>query len=154
MRCAFHKLGPSNEEGNPPVKQHCPLIPLIAILALTMAASGCMTMARGTTEEVRIESNPTGAAIVVVKDGVTFDECSATPCTVTLKRKTPPFLVTFAKDGCQSQTLVLERKHATGKGLAGNLLGVGGVVGMGVDAASGAAYSITPNPLVANLDCG
>lgn len=124
----------------------------ILIVAL-MTASGCMTMARGTTEEVRIASNPVGASIVVVKDGVTFDECSATPCTVTLKRKSPPFLVTFAKDGCQSQTLTLERDHATGKGLAGNLLGAGGVVGLGVDAASGAAYSIKPNPLVANLDC-
>ena len=124
------------------------------VVAATMAVSGCMTMARGTTEEVRIESNPVGASVVVAKDGVSFDECSATPCTVTLKRKSPPFLVTFAKDGRQSATLVLERDHATGKGVAGNLLGLGGVVGLGVDAASGAAYSIKPNPLVANLDCG
>ena len=123
------------------------------LIAALMTASGCMTMTRGTTEEVRIASNPVGASIVVTKDGVTFDECSATPCTVTLKRKSPPFLVMFAKDGCQSQTLTLERDHATGKGLAGNLLGAGGVVGLGVDAASGAAYSIKPNPLVANLDC-
>ena len=112
-----------------------------------------MSMARGTTEEVRIESNPAGAAVVVAKDGANFAECSATPCAVTLKRKSPPFPVTFSKDGCQSQTLSLERDHATGKGVAGNLLGIGGIVGIGVDAASGAGYSIVPNPLVANLDC-
>lgn len=123
-------------------------------LAALFALSGCMTMVRGTTESVRIESNPAGASVMVAKDGATYGECSATPCTVTLKRKAPPFMVTFAKDGCQSQTLMLERDHATGKGVAGNILGAGGVVGIGVDAISGAGYSITPNPLVANLDCG
>ena len=114
--------------------------------------TGCMSMVRGTTEEVRLTSTPSGANVVVTKDGANVAQCD-TPCVVVLKRKSPPFMVTFSKEGCQDVVLSLTRDHATGKGLAGNLLGAGGLVGMGVDAVSGAAYSIKPNPLAANLAC-
>ena len=74
-----------------------------------------------------------------------------------LKRKKPPFQVVFSKDGCQDETMLLEQDRATGKGVAGNILvlrlGAGGVIGIGVDAMTGAGYDIKPNPLIANLNC-
>ena len=133
--------------------KHLRLFAAFAAIIAVGFASGCMSMVRGTTEEVRLQSHPSGAEAVVTKDGATVAECGATPCIVVLKRKSPPFMVTFRKEGCQDAMLTLTRDHATGKGIAGNLLGVGGLVGMGVDAVSGAAYSVKPNPLEANLNC-
>lgn len=129
---------------------HLKLLPALVALAF---ATGCMSMVRGTTEEVRLQSAPSGASVLVAKDGATVAECNSTPCMLVLKRKSAPYMVTFFKEGCQDHVLTLTREHATGKGLAGNLLGAGGLIGMGVDAASGAAYSIKPNPLDANLNC-
>ena len=39
-----------------------------------------------------------------------------------------------------------------GAAVAGNVL-VGGVVGLGVDAISGAAKELVPNPIKVNLEC-
>ena len=129
-------------------------------IGAAVASAGCMTMMRGTTEAVRFESNPPDAQVVVERAGFSYGACNATPCAIMLKRKVAPFDVTFTKEGCQPQTLALKRDHATGKGLASNMLGAGALggvigagVGAGVDAASGAAYSIVPNPLVAKLEC-
>lgn len=121
---------------------------IFGLVAILLVPAGCTTVARGATESVRIESNPAGASVVVAKDGVTLGECGTTPCEVTLEREAAPFLVTFAKTGCQLQTLVLERDHTSG-----NTLDAGGVAGPDADAVSEAAHSIKPNPLVANLVC-
>ena len=40
---------------------------------------------------------------------------------------------------------------AGGAGLAGNVL-LGGVIGLGVDAATGAAFDLVPNPLKVTLE--
>ena len=67
------------------------------VLAALLTMPSCLSMARGTTESVRFESNPPGATVSVVKDGITFASCSDTPCELILKRKQPPFTVTFGK---------------------------------------------------------
>jgi hypothetical protein len=62
------------------------------------------------------------------------------------------FSVSFAKPGYQPQTVPVTTRLAGGgaAGFAGNVL-VGGIVGMGVDAASGATLEHWPNPVVATL---
>ncbi len=126
---------------------------LLAACSAAIALSGCMTMARGTTESVRVESVPSGAAARIEKAGALLDECSATPCSFVLKRKSPPYVVTMERDGCATATATLDRDHDTSKSLAGNILGLGGLVGLGVDRVSGAGYSVVPNPLIVHLDC-
>ena len=39
-----------------------------------------------------------------------------------------------------------------GAAVAGNIL-VGGIIGLGVDAATGAGKELTPNPVQVTLDC-
>ena len=74
-------------------------------------------------------------------------DCPATPCTFKIPRKSE-FTVTITKDGYKTvNTQVTNQIASAGAaGLAGNVL-IGGVIGIGVDAVSGAALELKPNPL-------
>lgn len=114
-------------------------------LALVMgaAATGCATITRGTAQDFTVESTPTGAAIST-SNGF---ECAATPCTFRMQRK-HGFTVTATMDGYHpaEATVTSEMSAAGGAGMAGNVL-IGGLIGVGVDATSGATNDLRPNPL-------
>lgn len=78
-------------------------------------------------------------------------ECT-TPCRQELRRKRD-YLVTFEKEGYQPSQATLSPKFggAGAAGFAGNVL-LGGLVGMGVDAATGASTVLRPNPLRVTLE--
>lgn len=60
--------------------------------------------------------------------------------------------ITFQKEGYEPQIVPLSRDIQSGgaAGFAGNLL-LGGIVGMGVDAATGAATDHKPNPVIVTM---
>jgi hypothetical protein len=74
-----------------------------------------------------------------------------TPCTLKLKRK-HPFNVELCKAGYEpvNTQVTSSIKGAGAMGMAGNVL-VGGLIGVGVDAGTGANKDLTPNPLNVNL---
>ncbi|MBI5426529.1 MAG: PEGA domain-containing protein [Opitutae bacterium] len=107
---------------------------------------GCATITRGTTEQFKVESNPSAASV-----RLDSGETGVTPVTFTVPRKRD-LIVTVSKEGYETVTRTVGTKIA-GKGaagLAGNAL-IGGVIGIGVDAVSGASLNHEPNPLVVNL---
>ena len=118
-------------------------------VALTTAAllGGCATVTRGTTGQVTVNSEPTGAEAISSTGLI----CPMTPCTWEISRKSE-FAVTFKKQGYQTQQVQVGTKLAGGgaTGFAGNVL-IGGIVGMGVDAASGATMEHYPNPVFVTL---
>lgn len=116
-----------------------------AVAAVSVSACGSIT--RGTTEKMAFLTEPPGAQMVTDKGYA----CPATPCSLEVDRS-DEFDVTFTKPGYQPQMVPVRTKVAgTGAaGFAGNVL-VGGVIGMGVDAATGAALDHTPNPVNATL---
>lgn len=120
-------------------------IVFIAIAAI--ALGGCATVVRGTTDQVMVDSDPPGAQ-AVTSEG---HSCPATPCTFEVNRKAE-FAVSFTKEGYQRQEIPVTTHIASAgaAGFAGNLL-VGGVVGMGVDAVTGATLEHVPNPVRAVL---
>jgi hypothetical protein len=120
---------------------------LLVALAATVAASGCATITRGTTEAWTVETDPVGASV-----SLSSGENCTTPCTLKKKRK-DAFQVTLKKDGYQSvETQVLSQTSGAGAaGMAGNVI-IGGLIGIGVDAASGATKDLKPNPLVVKLE--
>ena len=77
-----------------------------------------------------------------------------TPCVVVVKRSAD-ITVTVNKEGYEPQVIPLTKEiPGTGAaGFAGNVL-VGGLVGMGVDAATGAAQDHKPNPVIVTLQSG
>ena len=74
-----------------------------------------------------------------------------TPCSVAVKRNAD-ISIAFQKEGYEPQIIPLSRDIQTGgaAGFAGNLL-LGGLVGMGVDAATGAATDHKPNPVIVTM---
>jgi membrane-bound inhibitor of C-type lysozyme len=117
---------------------------ILSLAGLTLA--GCATVTRGTTNQVQIVSEPSGA---LARTSLGH-QCS-TPCTLQLSRK-DEFSVTFAMPGYEEQTIVVKTQiaGAGAAGFAGNVL-VGGVIGMGVDAATGSTLEHVPNPVSAVL---
>ncbi|KAF0117597.1 MAG: translation initiation factor 2 subunit gamma GTPase [Hyphomonadaceae bacterium] len=116
---------------------------ILLTLPLLLLLPACATVTRGKTTAWSVESTPSGAA-VRTSNGYT---CEATPCTFTIARKSG-FGVTLTKDGYKSYTGQVEARvsGAGGAAMAGNLL-VGGLIGGGIDASSGAMNDLYPNPL-------
>lgn len=114
---------------------------------LLVVLGGCATITRGTTQAWTVDTVPSGAD-VRLSNG---HECT-TPCTLKLKRK-QGFDVTISKDGYREVTtqVVSQIAGAGAAGLAGNVV-VGGLIGIGVDAATGAAKELKPNPLEVTLE--
>ena len=115
------------------------MVPVAAVALL----AGCATVTRGRTDDLIIQSVPTGARATIHPDGI---HCT-TPCTIALKRK-KSYVVELHKDGFDSASVAVQpvTDGAGRAGMAGNIL-VGGLIGMGVDAATGAIKGLSPNPL-------
>ncbi|MCZ8184823.1 MAG: PEGA domain-containing protein [Beijerinckiaceae bacterium] len=118
------------------------LLPCAALLAV----GGCATVTRGTTSQIQIESEPSGASVET-----SLNHQCTTPCTITVSRK-EEFSVVFKLPGYQDQTVFVSTRIAGSgaAGFVGNAV-VGGVVGMGVDAVSGSTLEHTPNPVKAMM---
>lgn len=111
-----------------------------------MLAGGCATITRGTTESFVIETKPTGA-----KASLSTGLFCNTPCSLKVKRR-GDFVVTLEKEGYETVTATVTSSidGGGGAGMAGNVL-LGGVIGAGVDAGTGAMHSHKANPLVVEL---
>jgi hypothetical protein len=120
---------------------------IILILALTALCGGCATVTRGTTDNVGFDSQPSQAE-VRTSNGL---GC-VTPCSLTVK-KNEEFIATFTKPGYKSQQVEVKTQLAGAgvAGVAGNVL-VGGIIGIGVDAVTGAANEHYPNPVSVVLE--
>ena len=119
----------------------------LAAALVAVALWACGSVARGTSEMVSFTSEPPGAAVATTTNRF----CPSTPCSLDIPRS-EEFDATFTKPGFRPQTVPV-RTAIAGKGaagFAGNVL-LGGVVGMGVDAYTGAALDHTPNPVIVTL---
>jgi hypothetical protein len=121
-------------------------ISILALIALALSCGGCASVTRGWTDQMQITSNPTEA-----QARTSLGQTCTTPCTLQVNRK-DEFTVVISKPGYHSAEIpVTTRVAGAGAvGFAGNVL-LGGVVGMGVDAVSGATLEHYPNPVAATL---
>jgi len=115
--------------------------------AAAQLVSGCATVTRGTTDQVQLLSEPPGA-----EARTSMGHQCVTPCTLQFSRK-DEFTVTFSKPGYREQQVAVTTQiaGAGAAGFAGNVV-LGGVVGMGVDAATGSTLEHVPNPVSVVLD--
>lgn len=118
---------------------------VIAALS-ALCLNGCATITRGSSQSWTVETDPVGADIVL-----SSGETCKSPCTLKKKRK-HPFTVNINKEGYEPvKTDVQSSVSGAGAaGMAGNIL-VGGLIGLGVDAGTGANKDLKPNPLVVKL---
>jgi hypothetical protein len=122
---------------------------ILVVVAAAAALGGCASATRGTTEQISIASTPSGAEATIT--GLEVPTACVTPCVVQAKRNAD-ITVSIAKEGYEPQIIPLTKDVAGSgaAGFAGNLL-LGGVVGMGVDAVTGAAMDHHPNPVIVTL---
>jgi PEGA domain-containing protein len=122
---------------------------MLAAAIILPCLGGCASVTRGTTENISIASTPAGATADI--SGLDIPTACVTPCVVQAKRNAD-ITITLNKEGYRPETIPLTKEiPGTGAaGFAGNLL-LGGLVGMGVDAATGAAMDHKPNPVIVTL---
>ena len=123
------------------------MLRILSIAFVGIVLSGCATVTRGTTDQLQLLSEPPGA-----EAHTSLGHVCVTPCTLQFNRK-DEFTVTFSKPGYQDQQVAVTTRVAGAgvAGFAGNLV-VGGVVGMGVDAATGSTLEHVPNPVSVHLE--
>jgi hypothetical protein len=121
-------------------------IALIALSASLALSSGCATITRGSTDTLVVESDPPGAQ-VRLSNGMS----GKTPTSFVVPRK-GGFTAKIEREGYEPvEVMVNSRVAGAGAaGMAGNVV-VGGIIGVAVDAGTGAMYDVTPNPIRVNL---
>ena len=116
---------------------------LLALLFVFFLTTGCATIIKGTSQGVPISSDPSGADILV--DGMLV---GTTPTDVELKRKRDHLIVIEKKNYAPKSVAVVKN---VGGAVWGNII-AGGLIGWGVDAASGAQNNLTPKTIFVKLE--
>ena len=107
--------------------------------------SGCATIVSGTTQKLSVSSNPSDA-VAKVDNNLS----AKTPTTFTLERKND-HTIEISKEGYKTAIVLIKR---TFNGMmAGNIL-IGGIIGSGVDAVSGANNKLIPERIDVVLEEG
>jgi len=100
-----------------------------------MALTGCATIIHGASQDIRVTSQPSGATVRV--DGT----ATTTPGVLKLERKRA-YTLMFEKQGYQPVEVHL--KQTFDGWVWGNII-FGGIIGLVIDYAGGAAYKLTPS---------
>jgi len=118
-----------------------------AVLMVAASLCACATITRGTRQKFYVNSTPSEAE-VEMSNGL---RCR-TPCKLKVARKSD-FTVRIIKPGYEPAEVHVQGK-VKGGGAAGGMLGnalLGGLVGLGVDASTGAMLNLRPNPVEVTL---
>lgn len=118
----------------------------IALVFLPFLFVSCATITRGVHDKLYVNSEPSGAQVQL-----STGEHGVTPAKFIESRK-KDVTVTVSKSGYVSQTVKVESKFSAtgGTAMAGNVV-AGGVLGIGIDAVSGATSGLYPNPVEVKL---
>lgn len=120
-----------------------------AIVALGFAVSGCATVINGTTQSVAVNTTPVDGAMCALTNsqGTWY---VTTPGTVEVHKTKTDLMIDCTKDGySEAKADIAPTFQAT---TVGNVL-AGGIIGVAVDAASGANYEY-PSPIAVPMSNG
>jgi hypothetical protein len=107
------------------------------MFATPIMLTGCATLMEGTGQSVTISTDPAGAACTVDRAGTRLGQVNPTPGSLHIDKSKNDLQVACGKEGFSSST-VSESPKFVGTTF-GNVL-IGGLVGVAVDAASGANF--------------
>lgn len=124
---------------------HKPSAFLPVATALIVFTTGCALIVNGKRQSVNFTSTPAGAEVFI--DGASRGK---SPVLLDLARSTP-HTVKIQLEGYQPFELTLQRKVSGW--VWGNIL-LGGLIGLIVDASTGAMYKLTPEQVEATLAAG
>lgn len=110
-------------------------IKIFTLLILSVALSGCATITKGTTQSIAVNTPGAPGASCVLTSSAVGTINVVTPATLTVDKSQESIMVRCQKACFQDGAGIITSNTETMT--AGNVL-VGGVVGLGVDAVSGA----------------
>lgn len=114
-------------------------IPLL--LTSLLAAGGCATIVEGGDDTVTVDTRPPGAVCAIERDGATIAFINPTPGTISVEKSKDDLHVSCELEGYQPSVGVIS---STFQPMTfGNII-FGGVIGVAVDAASGAFNDYPP----------
>lgn len=119
-----------------------PFSVVAALAAVALTAAACATIMHGSSQEIGIASQPTGAKIRVDNR-----DLGVTPLTAKLSRK-DVHTISISMAGYQPYELTTTR-HTSGW-VWGNIV-FGGLIGLAVDAITGGLYAINPEQVQGQL---
>ena len=112
----------------------------VALICCCM--TGCATIVKGHSQQIAVSTNPPGAACDLSRDGKTIGVVNPTPGSVSVGKSRADISVSCNKDRYEPATgKVTSSFHPM---TFGNIL-FGGLIGIGVDAASGAMNEYEPS---------
>lgn len=120
-------------------------LPVIAIVIISFFVSSCATIFKGSSAEVRVNSSPSGADVYINE----MDR-GQTPLSLNLARN-DNYVLHFKKDGYEDVRVEVRKKFDGATTIIGNLFSWW-LLGVVVDVASGAAYSLTPADVNGNME--
>ena len=112
-----------------------PLGPALALLGAAALLNSCATVTSGTTQTITVASEPAGAACEMRRDGALLMALQSTPQAVIVPRSKNTIELVCKRIDHEPTTEMLELKFSGAT--IGNVL-AGGLIGIAVDAASGA----------------
>ena len=118
-------------------------ISIFSIISIILLVSNCATLFKGTTEEVNLTSEPLKAEVFV-----NGQSRGATPIALKLESK-KTYSIEFRKEGYKSRTYNIANHVGAGWIILDVLTGLVGVI---VDAATGAWYSLDQKNVNAVLE--
>lgn len=96
--------------------------------------SGCASIASGTSQDITINTTPGGAQCELLRQSTKIAECK-TPCTLTVQKSKHDITLQCSKAGYETASVI---NNSGSEGATwGNVI-AGGVIGWGVDSATGA----------------
>jgi hypothetical protein len=120
--------------------------------ATLIGLGGCATVVKGTTQEIVVDTNPTGASCTVARGNAQIAVLSATPGTVQVSRSKDSLTVACMKaPEYPTPTTQIVEPAFNGVTL-GNVL-IGGLIGVVVDASTGANHTY-PEKVMIDLTGG
>jgi hypothetical protein len=118
---------------------------VLAIIALAVGVTGtsaCATIVEGTDQPVTVVTEPSGAVCHLQREGKTVGVVNPTPGTVEIDKSISDITVSCEKEGQLPASGILSSEF---QGMTlGNAI-IGGVIGVGIDAASGAMNQYPSN---------
>jgi hypothetical protein len=114
---------------------------LAALVVLVLLSTGCATITKGTSQTVTVDTDPSGAACTLTREAKTLGVVNPTPGSVSIGKSSVPITVVCRKVDFldAAGTLTSQFQAMT----FGNVL-FGGLIGVAVDAASGATHEYDP----------
>jgi hypothetical protein len=113
------------------------LLPWLAGVALVLLTTGCATLTKGTQQTITVATDPPGAACTMSRDAKAVAVVNPTPGSMPIEKGAGTISILCKKQGYQDAAGVLASEFQAMT--FGNIL-FGGVVGIVVDAASGAMH--------------